>query len=467
MSRASGTGGCWVLAFVSVTVSAVVLNGTMLPVALPEIGRELSLGPAEVGWLVSGYFLVLGVAVPFFGRLADLHGVGRLYAAGLLAFLLGSVACALAPGYPVLLAGRLVQGLGAAAVAGLGPTAVSLAYSSERRGGALGIVNATAGAATALGPVAGGLLTGSLGWRYLFVAGVVFGALAPLAQKALPRDRAAGGGRLDWAGGFLLGAAVGGALLALTVGAEDGPSAPLVPWSAGAAMAAAAAFVVRQRRARSPFLPRALLGERAYVRLGAVTLLLVGINLTVESTVALPLAEAKGLSAAQIGLVLLPPALLNAAWGPFAGRIVDRFGVRLAVRAGVVGAIVTLLVLSASGVGGPVWLASATIALLLAGGTLARVAIVKGVSLVTPSERLPSGISINEMVWMVGVGVGTALFVATAAAREGAAGGLNPLHSGGFVGYSDAFLVLVVPPLLALLASLGLAGTDPADERKS
>ena len=444
-----------VLAFVGLTVSGVVLNGTMVPVALPQIGRELSLGPGQVGWLITGYFLVLGVAVPFFGRLADLHGVGRLYAVGLAAFLMGSAACVIAPGYPVLLGGRLVQGLGAAAVAGLGPTAVSLSLPAEKRGRALGLVNAAAGAAGAAGPVVGGFLTDALGWRYLFAAGVLLGVLAPLAQRVLP-DGDTGGGRLNWWGGLLLGTAVAGVLLALTRGAETGWQDRLVLVALGTALAAAVVFVLQQRVSSSPFIPRVLLRDRTYVHLGVLTLLLLGVYLTMESVVPLPLAEANGLSASQIGLVLLPPALINAAWGLFAGRLVDRYGVRVPLAAAAGVAAVGLFLLSAFGVGGPLWLISGILAVVIAAGTLARVAVIKGVSLVTPKEHLSSGISINEMVWMLGVSLGTAVFVSTATARSEAPEGLNPLYSGGFAGYSDAFLVLAVPLLLAFLTALRL-----------
>ena len=455
-----------VLWFVALTVSAVVLNGTMVPVALPQIGRELSLGPAQVGWLVTGYFLVLGVAVPFFGRLADLYGVGRLYAAGLGAFLAGSLTCALAPGYPVLVGGRLVQGLGAAAVAGLGPSAVSLSRSSGRRGGALGLVNAAAGAAAASGPVLGGFLTDALGWRYLFAVGILLGALAPLAPKLLPEGRVDGNERFDWWGGVLLGAAVAGVLLALTRIAETGWNDRLALVSFGVALLAAVSFAVRQRVARSPFVPRVLLAERAYLHLGVVTLFLVGIYLTLESVAPLALADAGGFSASRIGFVLLPPALVNAAWGSFAGKLVDRYGVR-APLLGAAGAVTAgLIALSTFGVGGHIVLVSGLLAVVITGGTLARVALVTGVSLVTPREHLSSGISINEMVWMLGTSFGTALFVATAAARSGAPESLNPLYCGGFSGYSDAFLVLAIPPLLAIVASIGLRKTISNDKGK-
>lgn len=449
----------WVLAFVGVTISAVVLNGTMVPVALPQIGSELSLGPGQVGWLITGYFLVLGIAVPFFGRLADLHGVGRLYAMGLTPFLAGSVACALAPVYSVLLGGRLVQGLGAAAVAGLAPTAISLAYSFGRQGGALGLAYASAGAAGAAGPVLGGILTETLGWRYLFMAGILVGVLAPLAPRVLPEGTRESSGSLNWWGGLLLGIAVAGALLALTRGAETGWHDRLVLLYSGTTLAAAVLFVLQQRVSSSPFIPRVLLIDRTYVHLGVLTLLLLGIYLTMESVAPLPLANANGLSASRIGLVLLPPALVNAAWGLFAGKLVDRYGVRLPLLAASGAATIGLLALSAFGVGGPLWLVSGLLAVVIASGTLARVAVIKGVSLTTPKEHLSSGISINEMVWMLGVSLGTALFVATAAARSETPEGLNPLYSGGFAGYSDAFLVLAVSLLLALLASLKLNKT--------
>jgi MFS family permease len=391
--------------------------------------------------------------------------VGRLYAAGLCAFLSGSVLCLLSWGYPALLAGRLVQGVGAAAVVGLGPTAVSLARQASRRGAAIGAVNATSGVAATSGPVLGGLLSDALGWRYLFVAGVLFGALAPLAVRALPRG-AAGGGGLDWLGGLALGFALAGCLVALTWGAEGGWFSAPVLLSAGISLLAAVALAARQWTAGEPFVPRSLLASRAYVSLGAVTLLLIGVNLTVESVVPLPLADARGLSAFEVGLVLLPPALVVAAWGPVAGCLVDRHGVLVPLHLAATAAVLALVLLSTYGVGGPVWATSALVAAVGAAGTLARIATTKAVSLVVPEENLPSGMSINEMAWMVGVSLGTALFAAAVAARSGAGRALNPLHAGGFEPYSDAFLLLAAAPLLALAASAWLPRVMGKEKRE-
>ncbi len=447
-----------VLAFVCATLFAVVLNGTMLPVALPELGGALSLGPVALGWIITGYFLVNGVAIPFFGRLADLYGVARLYTIGLTTFFFGSVLCAAAPGFALLLTGRLVQGAGAAAVVGLGPTAVSLVYPPERRGRSLGLVGAAIGVGAASGPVLGGAVTDLFGWRALFVAGALFGALAPLASRVLPRGASSPGGRLDLAGGLLFALALGGALLALTRGAEAGAGDPVFLASAGVAAVALIGFVFRQKTASVPFVPRVLLGNRVYVWLCVATLLLVGVIIAVEVAVPLFLVQLNGLGATQIGLVLMPAALITIVWGPASGGIVDRLGVALPTVLGVAACVVAVVLLSGLGVGGPVWATSVLVAVVAAGTTLAKIATATGVSLVVPEENLPSGISVNEMVWISGTSVGTALFSAVAAARSDALESLNPLHEGAGAGFSDAFLSLAVPLILLLTISFTLRG---------
>jgi len=121
------------------------------------------------------------------------------------------------------------------------------------------------------------------------------------------------------------------------------------------------------------------------------------------------------------------------------------------------------VLLSGFGVGGPAWVMGALVAVVAAGTTLAKIATSTGVSLSVPEENLPSGISVNEMVWISGTSVGTALFAA--AARSGASGAINPLHSGPGVDYSDAFLSLAVPLLALLAISFTLRGTGGKPSR--
>jgi MFS family permease len=376
---------------------------------------------------------VNGVAIPFFGRLADLYGVDRLFGVGLATFFLGSLLCVLAPSFVLLMAGRLVQGVGGAAAVGLGVTALSLAYGPEIRGRAIGFVVAAVGVGAAAGPP--------------------LGALAPLAPKVLPRGATSSERRLDLPGGLFFALALGGALLALTEGASGGA---LFLASAGVAVAAIAGFVYRQATAPVPFVPRALLDNGSYVWLCAATLLLVGAMPTVEVGVPLPLAQLEGLGATRIGLVLLPAAVLTIFWGPASGGIVDRFGVAGPVALGAAVSAAAVALLSGVGVGGPPWVVGALVVVVGAGVTLAKISLLTGVSLTVPEANLPSGIAVNEMVWVSGISIGTAFFSAVAAARADATESLNPLHTGPGAGYSDAFLALAFPLLLVILVSLKL-----------
>jgi DHA2 family lincomycin resistance protein-like MFS transporter len=187
--------------------------------------------------------------------------------------------------------------------------------------------------------------------------------------------------------------------------------------------------------------------------------------IAVEVAVPLPLAGIGGLGATQIGLVLMPSALITIVWGPASGGIVDRLGVALPTVLGVSACVIAVVLLSGFGVGGPAWVTGALVAVVAAGTTLAKIATSTGVSLAVPEENLPSGISVNEMVWISGTSVGTALFSAVAAARSDAPDAVNPLHAGPGVGYSDAFLSLALPLLVLLAVSSTLRGVGGKPRR--
>jgi len=447
--------------------SAATINGTAVSVALPAVGDEFRLGPAALGWVVTAYFLVYGVAIPFYGRVADLRGLRRPFAVGLLLFAAGSVLCALAPDYGTLIGARILQAAGAAAVSGLAPAAISLAYPAAGRGNALGVLSAAVGTSAALGPALGGLVTDAVGWRYLFALTAAFGILVPFALRVLPRagqeatgDRDA---RLDWPGGLLFGAAVGGALLALTEGSRLGWGSAAVLGYSGAAAVALAALVFRQRAARDPFVPRALLANGAYLALAAAALSMLGINITME--VALPqlLSEVEGLSPSTIGFVLLPGALALAVAGLLAGRAADRWGPAPPMRLGAAAVVASLVAFSGYGVGTGAWAAALVMVAVGVGSVLVKVPLTTGVSLVVGEKNLPSGLALSEMCYMLGVGVGTALFSAVLAARAGASASVNPLFvarapvaGGGAIAYGDAFLALAAPLVAVLLVSLFL-----------
>ena len=157
-----------ILPIICVALFLSVLNASALGVMLPDIAAELSVDSGQLGWVMTGFLLVFGIAIPFYGRLADRYGAKPLFILGLSLFALGSLVCALAPGFGILLLGRIIQASGGAAVPGLGMTLASRAYGPDSSGKALGILAATIGGASAIGPLLGGVLSGSLGWESIF-----------------------------------------------------------------------------------------------------------------------------------------------------------------------------------------------------------------------------------------------------------------------------------------------------------
>ena len=204
---------------------------------------------------MSGFLLVYGIAIPFFGRLADIYGARRFFLFGILLFSLGSLLAALAPNYELLLGARVVQALGGAALPGLGMTLASRAFGPGNRGAALGALSATMGSGAAIGPLLGGTMSAQFGWQSLFVITALAVLVTPLALAVLPKAEERSREPMDVAGGLLLAVMLTGLLLAASEGGQSGWGSPLVLGSAGLAGAALLLLGWRQRSAVAPFLP--------------------------------------------------------------------------------------------------------------------------------------------------------------------------------------------------------------------
>ncbi|MDP9352898.1 MAG: MFS transporter [Chloroflexota bacterium] len=441
-----------------------VLNGTMLNVVLPVVGREFNVEPARLGWVVTGYLLVFGVSVPFYGRLADVYGARRLFVSGLCLYALSSLACALSLNYGMLLAGRLAQALGAAAIPGLGMALIGDAYPAERRGTALGYVSATIGTGSAIGPIAGGTITGLLNWHMMFLLSALSGLLVPFALRVLPSGERKSGEGMDLLGGILLGLSVGGALLTATEAARGDVGAPQVLVAAAMSIVSFVALVFRQRAADAPFVPRDLLHNRRYLALLGTSFSAMTAN--VATFVALPLLlnNVYNLSIVHVGLVLLPNALAVAVLGPLVGRLVDRIGGRMPVRIGLLVILAGQVAFASVGVGASVWAISLLAGVQGIGFALLNSPLTTMVSLAVGRERQASGLSINSMAFFLGGGFGTAILTAILTVRARATDALNPLHSGPAPQYSDAFLLFLIPLLIALGLSTALPGKESAQD---
>ena len=362
----------------------------------------------------------------------------------------------MAPDFSFLLAARIVQAAGGAAVPGLGMTLASRAYGPESRGTVLGVLAATIGAGGAIEPFLGGVLAESLGWQSIFVVNAAAAITIPIGLKILPRDEERAGGKLDLPGGIALALMVTEALLVPSEGARSGWSSPLVLTGVALAIVGLVALVARQRTATSPFIPREFLRNFRYVATLGMSFSVTAASLA--PLVGLPtlLATFHQLSPLEVGLTMLPGTISASLFGVFAGRLTDRRGPRLPTWMGAPLILLAVLGLSTNS-GSSVWVIATFAGLLGAGSGLMNTPLAATITRIVRGKVLASALSINSMSFFLGGGFGTAALMAVVTSRgEGGLSSLNPLHSGGAAAYSDAFLLLAIPIVAAIALSPAL-----------
>ncbi len=329
----------------------VIVDTTAVNVALPALREDLSTTVTALQWVVDGYVLVFAALLLSGGAIADRTGPRGALLAGLAVFTAASAACGLAPGVGTLVAARAVQGLGAAIVVPASLALVRRAYADPgARARAIGAWGAIAGVGAASGPIAGGLLVSSIGWRWVFFINVPIGlaALVLCARQApaVPGDPRRG---LDLAGQFLAALSLGCLALGLIESGPRGFGDPLVASALAAFALAGAAFLGVERRSAQPMLPLGLFSSREFCAGNAVGLL---INLGFYGqlfVINLYFQQVRGASALTAGLAVLPEAGLLTVASMAAGRIAARTGPRTPMLAGLVVGAAGLLGLVAAG----------------------------------------------------------------------------------------------------------------------
>ncbi|MEE1664109.1 MFS transporter [Streptomyces sp. WAC07094] len=243
----------------------VILDVTVINVAVPVIGRELAASLTGIQWITDGYTLVFAGFLLTGGALGDRLGNRRIFCAGVAVFTVSSAACALAPNPPFLVVARLVEGLGAALIVPGSLALLQQAYPSPAaRSRAFGLWGAMAGIAASAGPLLGGLLVSTVGWRWVFLINLPVGvACLALTLRHVARSPRCYARTPDWPAQCAVVTAVALLTAALNEAGRRGWSDPVVLAGAGLAVLAAAAFAVRERLARSPALPPTLLRSRA------------------------------------------------------------------------------------------------------------------------------------------------------------------------------------------------------------
>jgi MFS family permease len=396
-------GGNHRLALLCVAQFVVVLDATIVAIALPAIGDDLHVSATGLQWVLSAYTLTFGGLLMLAGRAADLAGRRRAFRAGLLLFAAASLACALAPTAAALVAARAVQGVGAALVA---PAALALLVATEPEGAgrtrALAVWTAAAAGGGASGWVLGGTISGGLGWEWVFAVNVPVGiAGAALAGRLLPESREPGAARLDVWGALTLTAGVGAVLLGLS----QGEVAALL-----AGLALLALFAAIERRAPAPLVSPGALRAPGLARGVGVALALTGATTPAMFLCVLHVQRDGGIGPVEAGLLFAPFNLAVIGGSLLGPRVRER-----AAMAGGLGVVAGGALLLAAGDGAVNAGLLAAFVLMGAGLGVASVAsTAAGTRAAGPAAGLASGL-LNTAA-QLGSALGLALLVAPAAA---------------------------------------------------
>ena len=345
-----------VLATCMLASSLSFVDGSVVNVSLPFIGRALGRSPAALQWVVDAYLLPLSALILLGGAAGDRFGRGRLLRIGVALFAVSSVACTVAPGYPTLLAARAAQGVGAAILLPNSLATLAATFQGEARGRAIGAWSALGAASAAAGPVLGGWLNDRFGWRAIFLISVPVALAAfALAWRYVRDAEDADGGRprpFDTPGGLLATVALGAVAWGLTEGAGPGGWGvrALVLLATGAA-AFAGFLAVEGARGEDAMTPLSLFASRPFVGLTVLTFLVYGALGGLLVALPFTLVHQFGFNGLQAGLALLPFPLVMVCASPFIGALAGRIGSKLPLTAGAV--LLTLGLALMLRIGGP------------------------------------------------------------------------------------------------------------------
>lgn len=440
-------------------VLMIVLDTTIVNVALPSIRTDLGFSETSLVWVVNAYMLTFGGFLLLGGRLGDLYGHRRVFLAGLVLFTLASLACGVSTSQGLLVAARAVQGLGGAVVSAVSLSLIMNLFTEPAdRAKAMGVYGFVCAGGGSIGVLLGGLLTSTLSWHWIFLVNLPIGvAVYALCVALLPGARGqAHGEKLDVAGAVTVTLSLMLAVYGVVNGNEAGWGSAQTLGLLGAAVVLLAAFIAIESRVRHPLMPLGLFRLRSVSVANVVGVLWAAAMFAWFFISALYMQLVLNYTPMQIGLAFLPANVIMAVFSlGLSARIVMRFGIRKPLAAGLWLAAIGLALFARAPVNGSfvVDVLPGMMLLGLGAGMAFNPLLLAAMSEVSPADSgLASGV-VNT-AFMMGGALGLAVLASAAAARTAsmeAAGAQLPLALAG--GYNLAFLVGAV-----FAAAAGLIG---------
>jgi EmrB/QacA subfamily drug resistance transporter len=443
----------------------VILDITVVNVALPAIGADLSLDRAALTWVLTAYTLCFGGLMLLGGRLADLLGRRRMFLTGLTTFTLASLGAGLAGDGTVLVAARALQGVGAALLSPAALSIITTTFQGRERYRALGVWAALGGVGAAVGVLLGGTLTSGPGWPWIFLVnvpvGVLVAAVVPATVAGSTRSAARG---VDVPGALAVTAAAGLLIYGLVRAGDSGWSAPGSLLALGLGLLLVGAFVVVERTAEAPLVDLRLLASRPVATGSGVMLAASGLLISGFFLNSLLLQQVMGLTALGTGLVFLPVAVATIIGAQAAAHLVTRLGSRPVAAAGFALAAIGMALLAGIPTDGDAFTD------VLPGFTLAAAGL--GMAFVTATTTAMAQVDPDRAGMVSGVintahELGAALGVALVSTIAGASVEVGPAAAqAATTGFDHAFLACAILAGLVTVAASWLlpAGRPPAGD---
>jgi EmrB/QacA subfamily drug resistance transporter len=391
----------WVLVAAVLASSMAFIDATAVNVILPVLQTELPATVVQVQWVIESYQLFLAALLLAGGALGDRFGRRNVFAAGVLLFAVASMACGLAPSAPVLIVSRAAQGAGGALLTPGSLALITSTWDEAHRGKAIGTWSAFSALTSAAGPVLGGWMAQHVSWRAVFFLNAPFAAVVLLicAFRIPERPAAAGRPGLDPLGTLLATLALGGLTYGLIESSQRGLASLPVAGSLAAAAVALVAFIVVERRVRSPMLPLELFRSRTFTGANLLTLFLYGALGAFLFFLPFDLIQVRGYSPTQSGAALLPFAAVLFLGSRRAGTLVDRYGARAPLVAGPLLAAAGFVLIALGAAGSGYWTTVFPGVLTLSAGVTVTVApLTTTVMGSAPAERAGLASGINNAI---------------------------------------------------------------------
>lgn len=458
------------LAIMVIAGFVLILNETLLGVALPEIMRDLNITASTAQWTSTGFMLTMAVVTPASGFIISRFSIRTVFMGAMLLFSLGTLVAATAPGIGMLLTGRVLQASGTGVMMPLLMTTMMRMVAPSKIGQAMGIIGMVISVAPAMGPTVSGLVLGVGTWRWLFWLVLPIGIAALLVgMKLAPADAPTGSNqKLDALSMLLSTLGFGGLVLGLSSmggsSAHGGAHLPVNPWVIVISAAIILAiFVWRQLKLqdRGPFMDMRIFRSRPFTLTVLMTSIGMGVMLGTSILIPLYTANVLGVSALQTGLMLLPGGVLMAVLSPLVGRMSDRFGARALVLPGAVLLAGSIWLMSTFSQTTPQWYIIATYVLMTFSLPFINTPMM-GLGLGSLSGELTAfGSSAMTTFQQVSGAASTALFVALMGIGSAAHGGTGV--EAYMAGVHLAFLVAAFMSLTSIVVALLLpAGKQAA-----